>query len=705
MEKNRNRLADHLIISLHTYLAIGVIAIVTALVFYFYDFYWSSVGDFRNHQLALTVQYRMPGFDNILHEKIENLSYVLSALSAAAIVFISMFFAQKYFVPWLQKRSEKNLFSAVNFFSILSILLLAWYAPILSFQISVFPQNLNPTWNALVILLGIFAANLAIAYEKFRKQSLDFVIKIIYFLLALALSLLISSYLVFDENYPEMLEYAMNFNPIAYPVVQQYLGKELLINLKSLYGLHPYFLQAVFYIFPATILTLTTTLAALLVISTLSLAFFIFSIIENKFLALIGFLAVLFVQNFAVDGRFLESGIAFQYEPIRLLFPSLLLGFLYFFCKNPDAKKYYFGLIFFSVATMWNLDVGLPSFLTLAIVMGHEKLKDDFKIRVALIHLAKSLAILSLSWMALILFLKLKYDQWPNLFWISYGQKAAFNFAYAMLPITKIGAWCSLLIIYAIGLAFSINNFLTKKHSLQNSLMLALTLLGIGLFTYFIGRSHVVNVTHCAYPAIILLIIFADKCCRNLIRKNFDSIFLNTRFDLLLMIIPLLFISYFSSVFIFEIFTNKTLKEKFITTKFTQKTKPHWITESEFIKKHVNSDEAFIREDILMINLEDHDYYLDLDLRIKSPLNVANIRHMFFQNELDDLRNLIAKKEKRWVILIESESLKMMPLFSKRELEDLQKLVSKNYSINSKMTVGQGGVTIFEKRDTSKSSL
>ncbi len=699
MERGSHYFARNIILTFHVYLAMLVIALVSALVFKFCNHYASPAEGFRNHNLLMTVHYKKLGFDNVLQEKRENLSYIFSTLATAGIIFLSLFWSNKYLLPRLAQRRESHIFLGMNLLFAISVAALIWFEPILRSQIILFPQAIELCVEPLVLLLALAIARLIIAYEVSAGVSQQRAAKLIFTTAAIAVSLFVVSYGIFDERSIAMEDYSLNFSPIAYPIIQQYFGKELLIDFKSLYGLHPYFMQLFLYIFPATILTLSLALAALFLISLLSLAFFIFSVVENKLLALSGFLALIFVQNFAINGRFFESGVTFQYESIRLLFPALLLSFLYFFCKAPSEKIYYFGLAFFSLATMWNLDTGIPTFLTLVLVLGYEKLKSKFKLKLALKHLAQSCGILALTWLTLILFLRIKYGQWPMLPWITYGQAATLDFAYAMLPIVKMGAWCSVLIIYAIGLALSINNFLTKQHSLQNSLMLAVTLLGVGLFTYFIGRSHISNIAHCGYPAVLLLIIFADKFCKNFVKKDLVYFPSQPRFDLLFLALPLLFIAYLSSVFLFEISSNKTLAEKFISTKFARESKPYWVQESDFIKQHINSDESFVREDILMLTTNDQDYYFDLELRAKSPLNVVNIRHMFYQKELDEVYDLIKSQEKKWVILVRPQNTDMTQILSDEEEQNLQKYLNKYYKINSQLQVSKdGGVTIFERK-------
>ena len=107
-------------------------------------------------------------------------------------------------------------------------------------------------------------------------------------------SFFICSYSLFDEY--SLKEYSINFSPVVYPIIQTYLGKIPTIDIKSLYGLHPFFFQPLFHLFEPSILALSVILALISLISLISIAFCLFRIIENKIIALIAFLSIIYFQ-------------------------------------------------------------------------------------------------------------------------------------------------------------------------------------------------------------------------------------------------------------------------------------------------------------------------------------------------------------------------------------------------------------------------
>jgi len=715
MKNHSSDISRNIFQILQVYLAIFIIILVSYLVFRFYEYQPNKVPEQRTHVLRNTLDARVFELKNTLQEASqylvniegkERLSYVLSTLCSSAAVFLSFFLLHlarrntTYYPRLISTLNNKNFYSAL--ITISTCLLFCLVISILiSDSFLVFTAQKFELYSApFVFIMALLIALSGIFYSSFATKALEKRISLLFIISAIALSLFIASFTLFDEY--SLGKYSINFSPVVFPIIQTYLGKAPLIDLKSLYGLHPYFLQIFLYLFPAKILTLSCVLAALLVISLLSIAFCLFSVIRNKLVALIGFLAIIYWQNFAGNYWPDPTAVSFQYEPIRLIFPSLLLSFLCVFLKNPTQKKYYCGLIFFSFSTLWNLDTGIPTFLTLVIILGYEKFflnnKEDFKISKASQHLAQSFGILATIWFVFLTSLKIKYGQWPEISFLFYGQNAAFNFGYAMLPI-HLGIWLITVLIYIAGVTLASDNFFNKRHSLQDNFIAVLTILGAGLFTYFIGRSHTSNVFHCGYPAVILLTIFADKFCASFAKKDLVFFLPKFKIDALIFSLPLLLISYLSSAFLFNSFSFSPLKDNLISSRFyndSQQIKPYWVQDADFIKKYIG-DEGSIRNDTTIISLGDQDYYFALELRAKFPFSFANLRHMFYEEELNELYHSIEIRQSRFVILI-SKPKEIFPILSNEEMANLEKKLLSNYQVLAKLQIDQeNSVTIYKK--------
>jgi hypothetical protein len=698
-------ISQRTLLILHVYLVIFITIFISCLVFRFYEYQPNKIPQPREFVLNSTLQGTSEFSVN--REGKERLSYVLSTTCASAAVFLSFFLLHlsnklPYYRRLISALNNKNFYVVLITMSSCLVFFVGMSMLISDSFLSSSYQKLELYSSPFVIILGLLIALSTMCYSAFRSELVEKKISLLFILSAISLSLFISSCTLFDEYSLE--KYSINFSPVVYPIIQTFLGKAPLIDLKSLYGLHPYFLQIFLYLFPAKILTLSFVLAALLLISLLSIAFCLFCVIRNKLVALIGFIAIIYLQNFTNNWWPEPTAIAFQYEPIRLLFPSLLLSFLCLFFKNPTPRKYYGALIFFSFSTLWNLDTGIPTFLTLVIILGYEKFflnkKEGFSVTGAAKHLAKSLGILAAIWFIFLISLKIKYGQWPEISWLFYGQSAAFDFGYAMMPM-YLGIWVMSVLIYATGFVMSSDNFFKKRHSLQDNFILVLTILGLGLFTYFIGRSHSSNVLHCGYPAAILLTIFVDKFCASFGKKDFIFFLPKFKTDTLIFALPLLLISYLSSAFLFNSFSFSKLQDNLISSRFSSNSyqiKPYWVQEADFIKEHINNiDPAAISDDSLIISLGDQDYYFALELRSKFPFSFANLRHMFYEEELNELYHSIEIRRSRFVILI-SKPKEIFPILSNEEMANLEKKLLSNYQVLAKLQIDQeNSVTIYKK--------
>ena len=692
----------------HGYLGIGIV-IAIILLFSGYDSHLTTTLPEVREYVAKNVLEKNSQY-TIKHEAKERLIYILVTLFVPLILFLSMFFSQKYILPKLNKNNEKTDY-LIHILSKSGMIISGFYLWLGSFLLvatshffsevvqseEIYKIQLEIYRSLYVVLAGFLMAGSAIYYGAFANKSFKKKTRIAVFAIMIVYSFFICSYSLFDEY--SLKEYSINFSPVVYPIIQTYLGKIPLIDLKSHYGLHPFFFQPLFNLFEPSVLALSLILALISLISLISIAFCLFMIIENKIVALITFLTFIYFQNFACTWWPDSTAVAFQYDSIRIFFPSLLLSFLYFFLQKPTAPKYFFGLLFFSFATIWNIDTGVPTFIALFLILGYEKcfLRDEkFSFKNALTHLFWATIILFLVWFSFFAFLKISSGKLPDISLLAYGQKAAFEFGYSMMAIKRVDFWYFPIVIYVSGIVFAIYIFLNRKFSLQNHFILVLTLLGIGIFTYFIGRSHNSNIFHTSYPALMLLAIFADKFCAKFTRQNFVFFLPKIKSEALFLGFPLVFLCYFSAVGFFQIYNNKSMRENFIVQKFKSDPNPYWIKQIEFIKNRIpESTQKTPRSDILILQNNNLDYYFALELRAKFPLNYANLLHMFYKKEYEELLEEILAKREKWVVWSQANETNFV--FSSKEIAEIKKLLQKNYKILDQTIDEKAELIIYER--------
>jgi hypothetical protein len=102
-----------------------------------------------------------------------------------------------------------------------------------------------------------------------------------------------------------------------------------------------------------------------------------------------------------------------------------------------------------------------------------------------------------------------------NLSWLFAPQKLFFGLGLTMLPMPRlVHPWMALLAVYLLGLVVSIHSW-TKNPARQcQDLVFYLSVLGLGLFYYYQGRSHVLNLVSVGWPAMLIAGILADQHLR-----------------------------------------------------------------------------------------------------------------------------------------------------------------------------------------------
>ncbi|WP_152609938.1 hypothetical protein [Geobacter sp. OR-1] len=109
------------------------------------------------------------------------------------------------------------------------------------------------------------------------------------------------------------------------------------------------------------------------------------------------------------------------------------------------------------------------------------------------------------------LYLYFRYGNLPDYASFIDYQKIFYRYGYAMLPMKLFGPWNLVIGVYLAGILYSIAAMTGRngESSLQGTTVFHLSILGTGLFAYYQGRSHDLNLAMACYPAVIILTIFA----------------------------------------------------------------------------------------------------------------------------------------------------------------------------------------------------
>ncbi len=192
---------------------------------------------------------------------------------------------------------------------------------------------------------------------------------------ALILILLMASLRIFGEKCPYVwirspFGWGDHFSAVYHPTVQAALGRTILVDQASQYGLFPHFLAPIFALIGPGVLGFTLVMAALVAIVLAMIWAFLARGVGNRVVALIGLLAVIGNGSFILIEM---KDVYFQYLPIRMVFPAASLWLCGRFLDAPSRGKYWATMIVLASGMLWNLDAGLPAMASWLGVLGYRE--------------------------------------------------------------------------------------------------------------------------------------------------------------------------------------------------------------------------------------------------------------------------------------------------------------------------------------------
>jgi hypothetical protein len=321
---------------------------------------------------------------------------------------------------------------------------------------------------------------------------------------------------VFDET--DFHAIGSHFNALFFPVVQVHQGKGLLVQADNQYGLFPEFLRPAFALLGLSVLKFTAVMSALMALAYAALWLFLRRAARHRLVALLGLLALAF------NGRLLYLLITawvlqghpdpyFQVFPVRFLFPALAVGLAGWYARRPTRRLYTGALLLLGAGVLWNVDVGLPTYLAWLGLLAYGEFADHDRrtaLRRAARHVGRGAAVLAGVVAAYALAAYAAYGGFPRFGTFFHYQKAFYLAGYYMLPMPWPGAWVLVVLVYLAGLAYPALALAEGWAGERARLVGFIALLGIGLFPYYQGRSHFMVLITGWWPAFLLLALYLD---------------------------------------------------------------------------------------------------------------------------------------------------------------------------------------------------
>jgi len=321
--------------------------------------------------------------------------------------------------------------------------------------------------------------------------------------------------------------YTDHFNAYFYSIVQVLLGKTLLVNLSNQYGFYPYFLEPVFRLVGWNVPRLTLVVGSLQVGFLAGVLFLLIRLVRSRLIAMCGFIAVACVW---LSGQFgAEPDPYFQYFPHRVIFPVVLLLLAFVYQRSHGRMKgvtYALAFLACGVGLLWNIDTGVITFAAWVLylcwetLLGWRTLGKRRSAIVIAVHWVRAIATLIAALGLLVLYTYLRSGDLPKLGDLGLYQSLFYQAGFYMLPMPLVHPWNIVVLTYLTGIctcaAFLLNRLRgaevpegSEKMSWVN-MMFLMSLMGVGLFTVYQGRSHDLNLLGTFWSAFFLITMYAD---------------------------------------------------------------------------------------------------------------------------------------------------------------------------------------------------
>jgi hypothetical protein len=452
-----------------------------------------------------------------------------------------------------------------------------------------------------------------------------------------------------------------HLEPILFPVLQVLHGRTVLVDTQSMYGLFPHLLEPLFRIVPLTISSFSLVMGTLLFLTLFCVYRFLRLATPGPLTALIAFLGYLLGPFTAINAGYPH----YQCYPLRTLFPALVLWLGARYLKQASGARRAILSLACGLAVLWNLDSGIACVGgSIALLCGqsmvHNPLWRD-QIRVLGRNLAEFLFILTAVLLLALAYLYLRAGEAPRIRELFAFQAIFYRDGFLMEPMKPLGGWWIIAIVYVWAMTSGSAGLLGSGSKRLSPIYLMLSVLGIGVFAYYQGRSVVPNLYYVAWPAYLVCGLFlgelANQSRRWFLRRKdswrrADNALQFTQMILMTFALCLLFASAsHCRERVGMVFGWSDYRASY------HRYKSDWYDRVRPIERVLGTQSG--DPPVLVLSARDHLWHLFL--QHPSPLTNAGFNHIFRAGEFDEMCRIIENQEAACVVWDETYLQTPMP--------------------------------------------
>lgn len=623
----KNRAICDLIIILMT---TGVISVICGFIYKHYhpsSDYNSSINE--NFMDQIPRYFFAP-------EPVEKLQFMIS-LFLLPILIIVFIFLVNYLIK--SNHTVFNLLNSNYMIEISNIIILSLFLLFLFFIANnkntpdfYFKHNyfiLSPIKSIIMTLILLPLFLYASLHNNILKRIMLSLLQV--FCLAISLFLAIMNVFSIQTVQNEGI-YLSHLNAVYHSVAAVIANQYILIDFPTQYGLYAHLLEPLFRITGLNLSIFTSVMAVLIFGTFYFWAYFLKKSLENTILSFIGFLMTIYIGYIFVRLDNIDS--YFQYYPIRTIFPALLLFLSVRYFKRETKKLYYVSFFLYAIGVLWNFETGIIVYISwIAVLIFNELSLEISKVafKNCLLHTLKGIIILILVFTMYSLYILLRSGTLPNFIKMFQYIRYFYDYGFFMIPMPIIHPWNLVILSYIIGLVISIRSIIDKNTIFKSKMIFLVSILGLGLFSYYQGRSHDIVLLYVTYPCLMLFTLFTDNILEN-IKHNRKFRSQTVAFSLFFVF---MLTTVFSTIYNFGTLFNYL---KYHWTAMINNENNYITMGTDYIKQFTHAG-----EEVLILSMNSGIYYADT--KVKPVLDLPGSSEMFLKEDYKVIMDTIKTKK------------------------------------------------------------
>ncbi len=383
-----------------------------------------------------------------------------------------------------------------------------------------------------IIILGAFLFYLLYVYQTGSKK-IKIILNTLLGIIMVSAAITIGS-IYYTPVYDLSASCRHHFSAYFSPIYKVLSGQVIGINFENIYGFYPYIYELILKPIKNISVSHINMINVFLILSSFLFAATTFALnIRNKIVAFVFMLTYIYYFYIFCILANMETIYYLQFMPHRIFFITfvIFLASIYQKIQNHKARKIMEILcfIFMITALIWNFESGIVAiggwygYLIYSEALKFKEQKSSIKKLLTTLFQPLLIALLSFIIIELITILKCgKIIDVDNMF---YYQNVFYKTGYFMLPMPLYHQpWILIILIYITAMIKSLNNlFFSHKIDAKSAIYFMLSIIGLGIFVYYQGRSHILILGGVSFPALIIVSLYCDEFLNKFINKNYDK--------------------------------------------------------------------------------------------------------------------------------------------------------------------------------------